>query len=126
MGGWGWSYYWKVGAEHFGAKYFLKLEVNRGDIELAIADYHAAVPHWWWIHGEAYSYTYHFDAGYNHAFMGFFIGSGPTPPAGTKVAMLIPLWFPTLLSALLLWFAWRKTRPKNDPKRCFTVEVKAS
>ena len=22
-----------------------------------------------------------------------------------------PLWFPTLLSALLLWLAWRKTRP---------------
>jgi hypothetical protein len=24
----------------------------------------------------------------------------------------IPLWFPTLLSTLLLWFVWRKTRAK--------------
>jgi hypothetical protein len=28
---------------------------------------------------------------------------------------LIPLWFPTLLSALLLWLVWRKTKPKPKP-----------
>ncbi len=33
----------------------------------------------------------------------------------------IPLWFPTLLSAVLLWFVWRKTRPKLVGK-AFPVE----
>ena len=33
----------------------------------------------------------------------------------------IPLWFPTLLSTLLLWFVWRKTRPRLEG-RAFPVE----
>ncbi len=35
-----------------------------------------------------------------------------------------PLWFPTLLSALLLWLIWRKTRPKYNGKG-FPVEPAA-
>ena len=27
--------------------------------------------------------------------------------------VFIPLWFPTLLSTLLLWLVWRKTRPRT-------------
>ena len=34
----------------------------------------------------------------------------------------IPFWFPSLLSAGLLWFVWRKTRMK-DVGRGFPVEV---
>jgi hypothetical protein len=37
----------------------------------------------------------------------------------------VPLWFPTLLSALLLWFVWRKTRPAYNG-RGFPVEVAAN
>lgn len=33
----------------------------------------------------------------------------------------IPLWFPTLLIAVLLWLVWRTTRPKA-PGRAFPVE----
>jgi hypothetical protein len=36
--------------------------------------------------------------------------------------IMIPLWFPPLLSALLLWLVWRKTRPKSSGKG-FPVEV---
>ena len=35
---------------------------------------------------------------------------------------MVPLYFPTLLSALLLWLVWRKTRPKYNGKG-FPVEV---
>jgi hypothetical protein len=28
-------------------------------------------------------------------------------------AVTIPLWFPTLLSAALLWLVWRKTKPRT-------------
>jgi hypothetical protein len=32
--------------------------------------------------------------------------------SGNYWHVFIPLWFPTLVSALLLWFVWRKTRAK--------------
>ena len=35
--------------------------------------------------------------------------------------LAIPFWFPTSLSAAVLWFAWRKTRPKVKG-RAFPVE----
>ena len=36
--------------------------------------------------------------------------------------MIVPFYFPTFLSALLLWFVWRKTRAKAIG-RAFPVEV---
>jgi hypothetical protein len=36
--------------------------------------------------------------------------------------IIFPIWFPTLLSALLLWLVWRKTRPACNG-RGFPVEV---
>jgi hypothetical protein len=64
-----------------------------------------------WSYRDAHS-TWHF--------MGFtyddrIVGRGAT----------IPLWFPTLLSALLLWFVWRKTRA-TPVGRAFPVEVAKS
>ena len=46
-------------------------------------------------------------------FMGFHVN---------ERGITIPLWFPTLLSALLLWRVWRKTRPKFNG-RGFPVEA---
>jgi hypothetical protein len=40
----------------------------------------------------------------------------------TSYSLTVPLWFPTLLSSLLLWLVWRKTRPKYGG-RGFPVEV---
>jgi hypothetical protein len=42
----------------------------------------------------------------------------------SELLVVIPLWFPTLISAFTLWFAWRKTRPKPIG-RAFPVEPPA-
>jgi hypothetical protein len=67
------------------------------------------------------------DTGFANAqyhFLGFgFAKSVAIAAGGTQVSrwtVWIPLWFPTLLTALLLWFVWRKTRAKP---RGFPVEV---
>jgi hypothetical protein len=44
------------------------------------------------------------------------------PAAELQLLVMIPLWFPTLLSAGCLWLVWRKTRPKYSGKG-FPVEV---
>jgi len=36
--------------------------------------------------------------------------------------VIVPLWFPTLLSAFLLWLVWRKTKPKTT-RNAFPVEA---
>jgi hypothetical protein len=46
----------------------------------------------------------------------------PRRPTERGQRVMIPLWFPTLLSALLLWLVWRKTRPAYNG-RGFPVEV---
>ncbi len=38
--------------------------------------------------------------------------------------LTIPLWLPVLLSALLLWFVWRKIKPKSKGK-AFPIEPSA-
>jgi hypothetical protein len=43
-------------------------------------------------------------------------------PPDADQRMMIPLWFPTTLSAAFLCLAWRKTRPKHTAKG-FPVEV---
>jgi hypothetical protein len=43
---------------------------------------------------------------------------------GSSRLIAIPMWFPTFLSAALLWLLWRKTRPKFNGKG-FPVEPSA-
>ena len=52
-----------------------------------------------------------------------FAGFACDPVKGRNWTVIIPLWFPTLLSTLLLWLAWRKIRPKPQG---FPVEVVAA
>jgi hypothetical protein len=42
-----------------------------------------------------------------------FLGFSSYSPAPREWLYSIPLWFPTFLSSLLLWFIWRKTKPKR-------------
>ena len=65
------------------------------------------------------------DAGYDleyvdhfhsHYCLGFFIRFEPD-----RTLFTIPFWFPTTISALLLWWVWRKTRPPVKG-RAFPVE----
>jgi hypothetical protein len=78
---------------------------------------------WWWNIGAAnreVSQNQFRETKY-HA-----LGFGLKPsPADPYVYAMIPLWFPTLLSALFLCFVWRKTRHK-PPSRGFPVETTAS
>jgi hypothetical protein len=54
---------------------------------------------------------------------GFAIDPLLSPVAeGLGLWLTIPLWFPTTLSAGLLWLVWRKTRPKYTGKG-FPVEA---
>jgi hypothetical protein len=46
----------------------------------------------------------------------------PSRGFGIHPSVWIPLWFPSLVFALLLWFVWRKTRLKYSGKG-FPVEV---
>jgi len=61
-----------------------------------------------------------------HHLIGFAWGSLNVmlPPDTPAKVLRIPFWFPTALSAGLLWFVWRKTRPKADG-RAFPVELAA-
>ncbi|MCL2639464.1 MAG: hypothetical protein FWD53_01330 [Phycisphaerales bacterium] len=53
-------------------------------------------------------------------FLGFAYQSWPSS-IGAPWYVGIPFWFPSLLSAVLLWFIWRQTRPKTEG-RGFPVE----
>jgi hypothetical protein len=55
----------------------------------------------------------------DHSLLGF--GYEAPPGAAPGWAVWIPMWFPTVLSALLLWLVWRKTRPAYNG-RGFPVE----
>jgi hypothetical protein len=46
----------------------------------------------------------------------------PSTATWPETGLMFPLWFPTLLSALLLWLVWRKTRPAYNGQG-FPVEV---
>jgi hypothetical protein len=123
---WVGSYFWKIGVEHWGAIDFWELLVNRGHLELHVVRHLAPNSHiWWrWIHYDASSYWYEFGSGSNYDFLGFYLGYGPSPGTAGAMAVLIPLWFPIFLSALLLWLVWRKTRPKYNGKG-FPIESTA-
>ncbi len=51
----------------------------------------------------------------------WFLGFGFTYQRGGRNDVCVPLWFPVLLSALTLYFVWRKTRPKSAGK-AFPIE----
>lgn len=60
---------------------------------------------------------------------GFYVGREPRPIASSygplvRYCAYIPFWFLTLLSSLLLFFVWRKTRPGNSG-RAFPIESKS-
>ena len=42
---------------------------------------------------------------------------------GDDYELSSPSWFPGAISTLVLFVAWRKTRPKINPKMAFPVEV---
>ncbi|HEY4329359.1 MAG TPA: hypothetical protein VGN88_06465 [Phycisphaerae bacterium] len=59
--------------------------------------------------------------------MGSFLGftlNGTSAAYGTQFSVTLPLWFLTAISALVLGFAWRKTKAKYNGK-AFPIEQSA-
>jgi hypothetical protein len=66
----------------------------------------------WWVPEFLDGYS----AGAKFRFLGFYFDNG------TDLFVSIPLWLPTILAGLFLWWVWRKTRG-NLATRGFPVEV---
>ena len=121
--------YWRF-AEwfHFDGHYLTKLDLTSGRAEILGGN--AAYPKIWaWqvrpyyadertpitLFINLYRPRYHF--------LGFiWDGDFKTPSYHHMWVLFIPLWFPTFLCLLLLWFVWRKTRAK-PVGGAFPVEV---
>ncbi|MCL2639256.1 MAG: hypothetical protein FWD53_00270 [Phycisphaerales bacterium] len=72
------------------------------------------------------AYSVKRNSGWGFYFFGF--GYSHSDRLSYKVmafnqTVTLPFWFFILLSAAGLWFVWRKTRPKLDPRTAFPVEV---
>jgi len=61
------------------------------------------------------------DAHMGNRFLGFTF-NGPSPVYDSTFSITIPLWFISLVAALLLWYVWRKTRPTIPPEKAFPVQ----
>jgi len=69
-------------------------------------------------------YRFPYSPGTVHDLAGFSWRRGGEMGGGTSYHVWIPLWFPTLVSSLLLSFVWRKTR-ENTVGKAFPVEAGA-
>jgi len=121
---WGWSYLHSVNIEYdvlLRRHYWLKTHI--GGIHFGFADHLTFSRGWRFTHHGAFllpedpSYARLWGMPSGKRFLGFYYDRG----IGGHLFIAIPFWFPSLLSAGLLWFAWRKTRPKMW--RGFPVEV---
>ena len=58
----------------------------------------------------------------SHAFIGFGLGRMLYEP-GTVYWLSMPYWFLIVVFSAVLFFVWRKTRPKINPQMAFPVEL---
>ena len=59
------------------------------------------------------------------AFLGFRISHHPQDMGGWY-CLSLPYWFLIIVFSLVLFFVWRKTRPKLNPATAFPMEMAAS
>ena len=82
------------------------LFLNLGRVEILWGDAPTPIPGWYFHTLKTESWS-NLDTLSTYHWLGFSYG------ANTAADILtVPLWFPSLLSALLLWFAWRMTKDK--------------
>ena len=111
---------WRAQGNHF-----VVLELRRGEILFESRNEKDAnfSPPWLWIHQDAQKRE---DNEENYRSTKFHFWGFAYDPVITDTSesrpVLVPIWFPTLLSTLLLCLVWRKTRPKYSGKG-FPVEV---
>lgn len=120
---WGGSYF-QMAYVMYGGQNRYWLGIEWGTVGFAISDLRVSNG-WEWKHVQVPAYGVHYLGDYErnkYHFAGFAFNPSRGPLRSSGWSTLIPLWFPTLLFALLLWLVWRKTRPKYNG-RGFPVEA---
>ena len=108
---WVGSYFQEAWVCYLGGNHYQALGVDRGSVYLhgIYSDPGFGTARWEWHRQRAD------PEGYEASYLGStyqFAGFAYTPYTSHHWFLQIPLWLPTALSALLLWFACRRTRPK--------------
>lgn len=126
---WVGSYFQRAYIQYAGQNCYY-LDVESGTIRFSLSDDGFGAGRWDWNYLSPWKYLspyrQQFQGAYQRAkyhFAGFaFSRYHITPLFLSGWFMDVPLYFPTLLSTLLLWLVWRKTRPKYNG-RGFPVEA---
>ena len=122
---WVGSHYEAVGLHYAGSARYHNLQVHSGYIIFMEQERLTTAwqPTWRLDHDVAIrERAQHYYAICRPRFCGFGYGVPPDASYAFIFLVFVPIWFPTLLSALLLWLVWRKTRPKYNG-RGFPVEA---
>ena len=114
LAAWGVSYWRRIYVIHHG-KTSLSFILNSGRVSVEWAGEVGTAPGWYSVNKKAGSWDAQ-DKRSTFCWLGFSYSVGID---GSYLT--IPLWFPSLLSLILLWFAWRKARltPKG---KAFPIE----
>jgi hypothetical protein len=105
-----WARVWRVGITFEHCDYFL---LENGSTLIDVAKRVAPVDYL--LAGWHLEKAYPVDMQMNYEHFDFRLAGFAVIPStvhADNLAVFFPLWFPTLLSALLVVFAWRKTRAK--------------
>jgi hypothetical protein len=110
---WVGSYFQRVAVHYHGHDHILILGLDCGAIGYINNDIEVGIPYaWQWYRGPT---NFQEFRQYYRRTSYHFIGFAFDPKKTDFVTVvMIPLWLPTLLSAVLLWLAWHKT--KTRPK----------
>jgi hypothetical protein len=116
---WVGSYWWDYRVEHCHPSRVVALEAIEGEL-FFVTEQGSIRPQFlrFYVHSAFGGRWDHQEA---HHFMGFAL-QNDWP---SRCDVWVPLWFPTLLSTLLLWFVWRKTRAMPIGG-AFPIEVTAT
>ena len=114
LAAWGVSYWRQLYAFHNG-KTYLSFTLSSARVLIRWGSKLDLGPGWHFYTQEVESWD-DLDQRATFCWLGFSYGPGFDFPYFT-----IPLWFPSLLSLLLVWFTWRKSRRKPEGK-AFPIE----
>jgi len=113
---WAWSYFYSFSVRYKSCW----VETCMGGVHMGFGDMSRFSPGWRFQYDrDVYSLG---ELVGSRSFLGFACLWQEYAHIGTVSVLVIPFWFSSLLSAGLLWFVWRQTRPKSTG-RGFPVEI---